>query len=191
MSATAAVVGRSNLRAIAVDRALGASRPELGARARRRRGEGRHARFFAGRGGHVIAIDRDRDALAALAGVAGHRNARRRSSKPHPGRSTGETFDAIVVVQYLHRPLLPHLLASLAGRRRVPLRNVRRRQRGVRPSDESRLSVASGRVAGSSARTSLGRSHSSRGVIDGERPAVVQRLAAVGRRAAWPSRLSP
>jgi SAM-dependent methyltransferase len=77
-------------------------------------GQGRHARFFAGRGGRVIAIDRDRDALAAVAGVPGieTRVVDLETGTWPLGR---ETFDAIIVVRYLHRPLLPHLLAALAG----------------------------------------------------------------------------
>jgi DNA-binding transcriptional LysR family regulator len=76
-------------------------------------GQGRHARWFAGRGCRVLAVDRDVAALAALAGVPGVATA---ALDLESGRwpLAGERFDAIVVTNYLHRPLLPHLLAAMA-----------------------------------------------------------------------------
>jgi SAM-dependent methyltransferase len=76
-------------------------------------GAGRHARYLAGLGYRVEAVDRDAGALRALATVAGviPRNADLEcGSWPYSGRQ----FDAIVVTHYLHRPLLPCLLAALA-----------------------------------------------------------------------------
>ncbi len=76
-------------------------------------GGGRHARYFAARGHAVEAVDRD---SAALAGLAGASNVTTRCADieaaawPYAGR----TFGAIVVTNYLHRPLFPHLLAALA-----------------------------------------------------------------------------
>jgi len=76
-------------------------------------GHGRHARFFAARGNPVVAVDRDAGALAALAGVPGVQ-ARIVDLEPG-GRVLGdERFDAILVVNYLHRPLLADLLDALA-----------------------------------------------------------------------------
>ena len=80
-------------------------------------GSGRHAKLLASLGHSVLAVDRDANSLAAAAG---------------PGISTlqidlesGFTtemaslfragrYAGIVVANYLHRPLLPHLLSSLA-----------------------------------------------------------------------------
>ena len=75
-------------------------------------GQGRHARYFASRGARVLAVDRDPHSLAALDGVAG---VEVRALDLEAGRwpLAGETFDAIVVVNYLHRPLLDHLLGAL------------------------------------------------------------------------------
>jgi len=76
-------------------------------------GAGRHARYLAGLGHRVEAVDRNPGALRELAGVAGvtPRNA---DLELGPWPYSGQQFDAIVVTNYLHRPLFPHLLAALA-----------------------------------------------------------------------------
>ena len=62
----------------------------------------------------VLAVDRDAAALAALAGVARHRNARGRSRGRRRGRSRASASTRSSSVNYLHRPLLPQLRAALA-----------------------------------------------------------------------------
>jgi SAM-dependent methyltransferase len=74
-------------------------------------GSGRHVRWFAQRACRVTGVDRDAAALDALrdAGemlVADIEN----GPWPWPGRQ----FDAVVVTNYLWRPLLPTLVASVA-----------------------------------------------------------------------------
>jgi len=76
-------------------------------------GLGRHARFFAGRGCRVLAVDRDAAALASLAEVAGVETAAL-DLEAGGWPLAGERFDAVIVANYLHRPLFPHLLAALA-----------------------------------------------------------------------------
>lgn len=75
-------------------------------------GQGRHARYLAGLGYRVEAVDCDGAALAALAGVAGvstHCVDLEGAPWPyHAGR-----FDGIVVTNYLHRPLMPVMLDAL------------------------------------------------------------------------------
>ena len=74
-------------------------------------GRGRHARWFAQRGHPVTAIDRDAEALATLQGIAGTVTADIENGPwPLPGRQ----FAAVVVTNYLWRPLFPQLLASVA-----------------------------------------------------------------------------
>jgi SAM-dependent methyltransferase len=76
-------------------------------------GNGRHARHFAALGHPVEAVDGDPAKVALLAGTPGvsTRTADLEgASWPYPG----ERFEGIVVVNYLHRPLIPQLLASLA-----------------------------------------------------------------------------
>lgn len=76
-------------------------------------GGGRHARLFAGLGHPVEAVDRDAEALAGLAGVAGI-STRCADLENGPWPYAGESFAGIVVANYLHRPLLPLLANALA-----------------------------------------------------------------------------
>lgn len=70
-------------------------------------GAGRHALFFAGRGLEVIAVDREAQRLAGVRFV----RADLEDGSPWP--FAGTRFAAIVVTNYLHRPLLPVLERSL------------------------------------------------------------------------------
>jgi SAM-dependent methyltransferase len=77
-------------------------------------GAGRHARYFASRGHPVTAIDRDAAALASMAGVLGiHTVAADIEGGPWP-LAVNAQFATVVVTNYLHRPLFPHLLDALA-----------------------------------------------------------------------------
>jgi SAM-dependent methyltransferase len=77
-------------------------------------GGGRHARFFAGLGHPVDAVDRDPAAIAALAGVEGV-TALCADIEGGPWPYPSRTYAAIVVTNYLHRPLFPNLLSALAS----------------------------------------------------------------------------
>jgi SAM-dependent methyltransferase len=74
-------------------------------------GSGRHARYFAARGALVDAVDRD--AGHDLAGVANVRFLQA-DLEGGPWPYAGRRFDAIVVTNYLHRPLMSRLVDSLA-----------------------------------------------------------------------------
>ncbi len=76
-------------------------------------GGGRHARFFAGLGHPVDAVDCDPEAIAALAGVDGV-TALCADIEDGPWPYAGRCYAAVVVTNYLHRPLFPQLLAALA-----------------------------------------------------------------------------
>lgn len=75
-------------------------------------GKGRNARHLAALGYQVEAVDRDAEALAGLAGVAGVAT-RQADLEDGPWPYFGHAFDGIVVTNYLHRPLLPNLLGAL------------------------------------------------------------------------------
>jgi SAM-dependent methyltransferase len=70
-------------------------------------GEGRHARFFRDKGFEVVAVDRQPVVLEKITFV----EADLEGGGPWP--FAGRKFGAIVVTNYLHRPLFPHLAASL------------------------------------------------------------------------------
>jgi SAM-dependent methyltransferase len=154
-------------------------------------GRGRHARFFAARGAAVTALDRDAEALAACAGVAGI-TTRVADLESGAWPLGGERFDAIVVVNYLHRPLFPHLRAALAPDGVLLYETFAMGNevfgRPTRPAfllcQDELLSVA---AAGPEPLTVVafeqGRTEAS------ARTSVVQRLAAVGSARAWPSGL--
>ncbi|WP_454763581.1 class I SAM-dependent methyltransferase [Cupriavidus campinensis] len=75
-------------------------------------GSGRHAAWLAGQGFAVLAVDRDAEAVAGLPG-----NVQGRVADLEDGTwplADVAPLDAIVVANYLHRPLWPHLLAALA-----------------------------------------------------------------------------
>lgn len=76
-------------------------------------GRGRHARWLVARGLQVTALDRDAEALAGLAGLPGVQPLQA-DVEGGPWPLAGAAFDAIVVTNYLWRPLWPDLLASLA-----------------------------------------------------------------------------
>jgi SAM-dependent methyltransferase len=75
-------------------------------------GEGRHARPLAGLGLRVEVVDRDAEALAALAGM-GNVSVRRADLEGGAWPYAGRGFDGIVVTNYLHRPLFPRLVDAL------------------------------------------------------------------------------
>jgi SAM-dependent methyltransferase len=77
-------------------------------------GAGRHTRLFLDRGCRVLAVDRDLSGLCDLRGVANletwETDLERGGDRPLAGRQ----FDAVVVVNYLHRPLLADLVCAVA-----------------------------------------------------------------------------
>ena len=69
-------------------------------------GSGRHAKFFLQRNFDVTALDRDRQEIPGARFIQA-------DIENGPWPLEGETFDGIVVTNYLHRPLFPRLKASL------------------------------------------------------------------------------
>ena len=77
-------------------------------------GGGRHARALAAHGYSVQAVDRDAEALARLSGVPCI-TPRCADIEGGPWPYAGRLFAGVVVTNYLHRPLLPTLLDSVAA----------------------------------------------------------------------------
>jgi SAM-dependent methyltransferase len=75
-------------------------------------GSGRHVRWLAAKGYNVEAVDRDAGALAGLADLP-EVVVRQADLEGGPWPYFGRVFAGIVVTNYLHRALLPHLLGAL------------------------------------------------------------------------------
>ena len=74
-------------------------------------GSGRHVTWLAGNGCRVTGVDRDASAVEPLRSVAEVLVA---DIESRPWPLAGRRFDAVIVTNYLWRPLWPTLIASLA-----------------------------------------------------------------------------
>ncbi|MDR3454309.1 MAG: class I SAM-dependent methyltransferase [Rhodoferax sp.] len=83
-------------------------------------GHGRHLRWFAQRNHPVVGVDRSREAIDSIADLvaAGRAEARvadiENGPWPFSAGAHVRTFDAVIVTNYLWRPLLPVIVASVA-----------------------------------------------------------------------------
>ncbi len=81
-------------------------------------GRGRHALLLAAAGFEVTAIDRDPQAIAGLRRLADRLGldirAEARDLEEEEAELERGAYDLVVVTRYLHRPLFPRLVASLA-----------------------------------------------------------------------------
>lgn len=139
-------------------------------------GGGRHARLFAAAGYKVEAVDRDAAAIAALAAVPGIR-ALCADIEGGPWPFAGRQFDAVVVTNYLHRPLFSALIDAVApGGLLIYETFAVGNERHGRPSNPDFL-LREGelleRVSGA-----LGVVAYEHGLVANPKPAVVQRLCA-------------
>jgi len=74
-------------------------------------GGGRHLRWFSERGHAVTGVDRDSAALDTVAGIAETIEA---DIENGPWPLAGRQFAAVIVTNYLWRPLFPRILESVA-----------------------------------------------------------------------------
>jgi SAM-dependent methyltransferase len=124
----------------------------------------------------VMAVDRDAGALAGLEGTPGVET-RLADLEGAPWPFEGAVFDAVVVANYLCRPLFPHLLAAIRpGGVLIYETFMRGNERFGRPSNPDFL-LAPGelleRVAGSLTPIAF-----EQGVVWAPKPAAIQRLCA-------------
>ena len=78
-------------------------------------GHGRHARFFRARGHPVTAVDRDLAGLADLRGDADLEMIRADLEDGSRLPLGDRRFAGVIVTNYLHRPLLPAIVAAVAA----------------------------------------------------------------------------
>lgn len=77
-------------------------------------GAGRHARLFRDRGHPVVALDRDVVMVTDMASDPEVEIVARDLENGRPWPLEGRSFAGVVVVNYLHRPLFPALVRSVA-----------------------------------------------------------------------------
>jgi SAM-dependent methyltransferase len=151
-------------------------------------GYGRHARFLAARGAQVLAVDRDAAALATMAGTPGI-DIRQADVEGEPWPFGDRRFDAIVVSHYLHRPLFPNLRAALTpdGALLYETFALGNEVHG-RPSNPDFLLRAGELLAfATSSPRPLTVVAFEQGQVElAGRPAVMQRIAAIGPARTWP-----
>ena len=142
-------------------------------------GRGRHTRFLLHLGRDVVAVDRD------LAGIADLRDDPRleavevdlEDGRPFP--LAGRHFAAVVVTNYLHRPILDDLVAAVGPGGLLLYETFASGNEAVgRPSNPAYL-LAARRAAPASCATASGSWPSRTWSVEQPRPAVVQRIAAV------------
>jgi SAM-dependent methyltransferase len=142
-------------------------------------GSGRHARFLRGLGLHVVAVDRNVEGLADLAAETRYeiRQVDLETGAPWP---LGGGYDAIVVTNYLHRPLFPAIEDALAPAGLLVYETFAQgNERFGKPSSPDFLLAPGELLAAFAALMPIA---FEQGRIETPRPAVLQRLAAVKGR---------
>lgn len=134
-------------------------------------GAGRHALLFAQRGLQVVAVDREPQSIPGVRFVQA--DLENGSAWPLPG----ERFSAIVVANYLHRPLFPQLEASLAeGGVLIYETFMAGNERYGRPTNPAFLLRPGELLQAFSRLTPVA---FEQGQVDAPKPAMIQRLCAV------------
>ena len=138
-------------------------------------GSGRHVRLLRDRGFAVCAVDRETTALSAFAGPGCE--VRRIDLETGDRWQLGDGYDAIIVANYLHRPLLPALARALApGGVLIYETFARGNERFGRPRNPDFLLRPGELLEAFAALTVVA---FEQGEVSVPRPAVIQRLAAV------------
>ncbi|HET8876621.1 MAG TPA: class I SAM-dependent methyltransferase [Casimicrobiaceae bacterium] len=147
-------------------------------------GHGRHARWLAAQGARVHAVDIDADALGTLAGVGGVAT-QVADLEGGPWPFADATYDAIVVVHYLHRPAFAELLRVLKPDGALLYETFATGNEAFgRPSNPAFLLRENELL--DIVRERLFVVAFEQGRVDGDRVAVMQRIAAIGRARGWP-----
>lgn len=144
-------------------------------------GSGRHSRLLASLGHQVVALDRDPDLLAMADGAGisicqfDLEDASGASNWPFEARR----FSGIVVTNYLHRPLFPHIIAGLAENGVLIYETFAAgNERFGKPSNPDFL-LLPGELLTVAATQSLSVIAFEEGCVDFPKPAMVQRICAV------------
>lgn len=147
-------------------------------------GKGRHSRLFLERGHAVTAVDREAEALRRIAAADARLEVVEADLEIGGGWPLAERrFAAVVVTNYLHRPLLPAIVAAVApGGWLLYETFAAGNERFGRPSNPDFL-LRPGELI-EAVRGTLEVVAYEAGETTAPRPAVIQRIAAV--KPAWP-----
>jgi SAM-dependent methyltransferase len=141
-------------------------------------GDGRHTRWFVARGREVVAIDRDLAGVADLRNEAGVHQVEFDLERGQPIPLAPASFAAVVVTNYLWRPILDDLVALLVpGGRLLYETFAVGNERYGRPTNPDYL-LRRGELLELAARHELHVIAYEDIVVDEPRPACVQHLAA-------------
>ncbi len=148
-------------------------------------GAGRHARYFALQGGALVtAVDRDTDALASLKDIP-NISAQCLDLEGDAWPLAGQTFDAVIVTNYLWRPRFDDLLASVKPDGVLIYETLAAGNEAFgKPSRADFLLQPNELIA--RVRNRLQIVAFEQGEITHPKPAVVQRLCALGAQRPWP-----
>ncbi|MDR3375214.1 MAG: methyltransferase domain-containing protein [Ancalomicrobiaceae bacterium] len=149
-------------------------------------GAGRHVRAALAYGFRVTGIDIDKSGTADLAGTPGFAFVAADLESGAPFPLAGDTFDAVIVANYLYRPLFPAVAAAVAADGLFVYETfaVGQERRGrpsnpaflLRPNELAQAAIAAGLVIVAFEQGVVG---------DFQTGPIVQRLIAVGRDHAW------
>lgn len=140
-------------------------------------GRGRHARWLAGQGFAVQAVDRDAAVLAALTGVPGV-TTRVLDLETAVWPLAGQTFDGVVVANYLWRPHWPALRRLLAPGGVLIYETFMVGQAAYGPPSRPEFLLQPGELQAWAAKVGLIEIAFAQGLSDTPRPAVRQALCA-------------
>ena len=148
-------------------------------------GFGRHTRSAAGQGHHVVAIDKNEAALSGLKTLDGVRTIKadlEEEDWPVPGNR----FDAVIVTNYLHRPLFPALLGAVSESGLLIYETFARgNEKFGRPSNPDFLLEAGELI--DLVRPSMHVLGYEDVYVGSPQPAMVQRICSCGPRFIWPA----
>jgi SAM-dependent methyltransferase len=147
-------------------------------------GFGRHTRLAAGRGHRVVAVDRNQEALSGLELLPGV-SIVAADIEAFEWPLAGHSFDAVIVTNYLHRPLFPALLGAVGASGLLIYETFARgNERFGRPSNPDFL-LGPGELL-DLVRPKLRVLGYEDVYLDEPKPAMVQRICAAGEKFGWP-----
>lgn len=151
-------------------------------------GGGRHARLLAGLGHRVVGVDRDASALESTAGPGIDTRQIDLEADDTEWPFEDGKFAGIVVTNYLHRPLFPYILRSLApGGVLVYETFAAGNEQFGKPSNPDFL-LRSGELLEWAAKNGIRVIAFEDGYVETPKPAMVQRICAAKSAVAEPRR---